>query len=93
MYSPEGPRASDAATIIGISSSHIHPIPHSETQSPLRKAKAINAAWRVKSPIISKIARLASKIACSGAVTVAAAAADPITAFQTGGACPYWIYE
>ena len=92
-YSSEGPRASDAATIIGISNSHIHPSPHSETQSPVRNAKAINAAGRVKSPTISKIATLDSRTACIGAATAAFAAADPITAFQNAGACPYWIYE
>src|ERR1700722_12707676 len=90
-YSPEGPTASDAATIIGVSSSQYHPIPHSESQSELRKTKATNAAGRVKSPMISKIPRLASRTPCIVADTVAAAAADPITAFQIAGECPYSI--
>ena len=89
--SPEGPKASDAATIIGIKSSQYHPIPHSEIQSPLRKPKATSAAGREKSPTISNMPTLDSRIACNGAVTNDAAATCSITAFQTAGECPYWM--
>src|SRR5215469_7171787 len=84
-YSPVGPRARAKATIIGIKSSQYQPIPHSETQSPLRKPNATSAEGRARSPIIRNTPTVDSSVACNGAVMNDAAAICSITAFQTAG--------
>src|SRR5438477_13055833 len=77
-------RPSDAST--GTSSSQIHAVPHSETQRLPRYRNATNAAGRVSRPMMSRIPRAISVIACMGAAIAAWFAARPITAFHAAGA-------
>jgi hypothetical protein len=82
---PARPTASPRDASTGTSSSHIHPVPHSEIQRLPRNRKATNATGRVSRPTMSRIPRDISVMACKGAAIAAWLAIRPMTAFHAAG--------
>src|SRR6266446_1625080 len=70
-FRPAPPTIRLNAAIIGMSNSQIHAVPHSDTQSEVRKRKAANATGRVSSPNTKNAPKLTSVTACIGPATVA----------------------
>src|ERR1700723_322561 len=86
---PALPIASPSDAITGTSSSQIHAVPHSDTQRLPRYRKATNAAGRVSRPMMSRMPREISVMACIGAAIAACLAASAMTDLHMAGE---WLF-